>query len=278
MSLHSQISEAIEQNTLSGRLWLYSNYHCNLACRYCLTESAPSVPKRELSAEQLIDLAQQGHELGFTGIGITGGEPFLLPYLVDVLDEITQLLPVTLLTNGTLFNRRRLSELKRLVGRDLRMQISLDRPDPIENDRMRGPENFAKVVKAIPQLIDMGLHIRIATTIEEQSEAESLRLKELISALGIQEEDHIVRKVVSRGRAALEELGAPAPIEKLAPELTISVDGAFWSPFAPTYKNGKLQKDLLISTTIQPLSQPTRTLLDFMSSVPQEHDELEGFV
>jgi sulfatase maturation enzyme AslB (radical SAM superfamily) len=24
-----------------GRLWLYANYHCNLACRYCLTDSAP---------------------------------------------------------------------------------------------------------------------------------------------------------------------------------------------------------------------------------------------
>ena len=35
------VAAAIREGTLPGRLWLYANYHCNLTCAYCLTESAP---------------------------------------------------------------------------------------------------------------------------------------------------------------------------------------------------------------------------------------------
>lgn len=35
------IADAVRDGTLPGRVWLYSNYHCNLACSYCLTESSP---------------------------------------------------------------------------------------------------------------------------------------------------------------------------------------------------------------------------------------------
>ena len=46
--MSTAIADAIGAGTLPGRVWFYSNYHCNLACRYCLTESAPDVPRREL--------------------------------------------------------------------------------------------------------------------------------------------------------------------------------------------------------------------------------------
>lgn len=36
---------ALSDGTLGSRLWLYSNYHCNLACTYCLTESGPKVAR-----------------------------------------------------------------------------------------------------------------------------------------------------------------------------------------------------------------------------------------
>lgn len=30
------------------RLWLYTNFHCNLCCDYCCVSSSPSTPHREL--------------------------------------------------------------------------------------------------------------------------------------------------------------------------------------------------------------------------------------
>ena len=42
------IGDAIASRRLGPRMWLYSNYHCNLACRYCLTGSSPTSDRRML--------------------------------------------------------------------------------------------------------------------------------------------------------------------------------------------------------------------------------------
>jgi sulfatase maturation enzyme AslB (radical SAM superfamily) len=160
------ISEAVDAGQMSGMVWLYTNYHCNLACSYCLTESAPKVDPRLLERDQVMATATQARELGFAGLGITGGEPFLLPWLPDVIGEVARILPVTVLSNGTLFTDRMVERLRPLADLPVRIQISLDRPDPIPNDEMRGPRNFAKVMEAIPRLVDAGLTVRIATTLE----------------------------------------------------------------------------------------------------------------
>lgn len=264
---------------MSKRLWFYTNYHCNLTCAYCLTESSPSSPKRIFASQQMIAITKEAAALGFESIGITGGEPFLLPDLVDTLHEILEILPVTLLTNGTLFHEKRINELSALSGTNLRMQISLDYATPQANDAMRAQGNFEKVIQAIPKLLDIPLHIRIASTIDQQTPQEEEALSTLVHTLGIPKEDHIVRKIIHRGRAQSQGLGIKASIEELMPELTLTVDGAFWSPFAPTYKNGQLQKDLLVSTSIQPLTTPVDILLAYIAEIPYEANEhTAGFV
>ena len=279
MSRRESVREAMEESRMSKRLWFYSNYHCNLACTYCLTESSPSVPKRVFHPEEMISIAKQASELGFESIGITGGEPFLLPTLVDTLHSLLDILPVTLLTNGTLFHEKRIDELRSLAGRNLRMQISLDYATPQENDAMRASGNFEKVIQAIPKLLAIPLHIRVASTIDQHTPQEEEELNQLIQHLGVPKEDHIVRKIIHRGRAQSEGLGIQASIEELMPELTLTVDGAFWSPFAPTYKDGRLQKDLLISNTVQPLSAPVDILLSFIAQIPyQANEHTAGFV
>ena len=279
MSRRESVREAMEESRMSKRLWFYSNYHCNLACTYCLTESSPSVPKRVFHPEEMISIAKQASELGFESIGITGGEPFLLPTLVDTLHSILDILPVTLLTNGTLFHEKRIDELRSPAGRNLRMQISLDYATPQENDAMRASGNFEKVIRAIPKLLAIPLHIRVASTIDQHTPQEEEELNQLIQHLGVPKEDHIVRKIIHRGRAQSEGLGIQASIEELMPELTLTVDGAFWSPFAPTYKDGLLQKDLLISNTVQPLSAPLDILLSFIAQIPyQANEHTAGFV
>jgi len=73
------IASAVAEGRLPGRVWFYSTYACNLACTYCLTESAPGAPRRALAGETMVELAAQAAELGFTDLGVTGGEPFLSP-------------------------------------------------------------------------------------------------------------------------------------------------------------------------------------------------------
>jgi MoaA/NifB/PqqE/SkfB family radical SAM enzyme len=264
----SAVGEAISSGRLPGRVWLYSNYHCNLACSYCLTESAPDVAKRRLGGERMVALAQEATELGFNEVGVTGGEPFLEPDMPEIVGRLTEIVPVVVLTNGTLFTGRRLERMAPLGGADVRIQISLDSSDPVENDTMRGPDNFRKVVEAIPRLIELGIKVRIASTLEYVAETDLSKLCALHRELGVPDEDHIVRPIVRRGRAVDNDMGFSAAAGELPPELTITADGAFWSAFGPTVHGGRLDTDLLVTRTTSPLRIPATTMLRLIEDQP----------
>lgn len=257
-------AELISEGRLGDRLWFYTNYHCNLRCSYCLTESAPGVARRELEAERIIAMAREGAGLGFQSFGITGGEPFLRDDLVAIVAELAALRPTLILSNATVFNTRRLRELQALEGLPVSVQISLDRPDPDKNDEMRGPGNFRKVVEAIPRLIERGIGVRLATTLDDPDaadEREMERLCELHRSLGVPDCDHVVRPVIRRGRAIGNEIGRDVVFEDFEPELTITADGAFATPFGPTVTGGRLDTDLLVTRTTSPLDVPASALM-----------------
>ena len=275
----SALATSLEAGRLTPRVWFYANYHCNLRCSYCLTESGPGVPRRELGPERMLALAREARDLGFTELGVTGGEPFLLDYLPELLGEMARILPVLVLSNATVFNARRLRALEPLADLPVRIQISLDHPDPVENDAMRGPENFAKVVRAVPELIARGIGVRIATTLEDPDAvdpAESERLCALHRSLGVPDEDHIVRPIIRRGRADTGDLGVAAGFEQLDPELTITADGAFASPFGPTVRGGRMDTDLLVTRTIAPLRRPAEALAGVVEGSPPGTDTRLG--
>jgi MoaA/NifB/PqqE/SkfB family radical SAM enzyme len=267
------IADAIADGRLPGRVWLYSNYHCNLACSYCLTESSPRSDRRQLTAETMMTVAQQAAELGFTGLGVTGGEPFLLPWLPATVAAMADILPIVLLTNGTLMAGDRIDRANVLAHPNAAVQISLDSHLPDVNDMARGPDNFDKVIDAVPRLIERGIRVRIATTVGGALDDPALDpLRALVRSLGVREEDHLVRPIVRRGRADEEGLGLMATASDIPSELTITADGAFWGSFGPTVRAGRLDTDLLLTRTILPLSIPANALLAAIEGAPPGND------
>ncbi len=271
--MSSAVAEAVEAGVLPGRVWLYSNYHCNLACSYCLTESAPGVAKRQLTADDMVRVADEAAALGFTGLGVTGGEPFLAPTMASTLVRLAERLPVVALSNGTLFEGRRLDALAPLADADVAIQVSLDSADPDVNDAARAPDNFAKVVDAIPRLVERGIAVRIATTVDERDADDLARLCKLHRDLGVSDDHHIVRPVVRRGRAVDSGIGVTATNADLPAELTITADGAFWSPFGPTVHDGVVDTDLLVTRTTAPLATPASALLALVEGSPPGGDQ-----
>jgi MoaA/NifB/PqqE/SkfB family radical SAM enzyme len=270
----SAVAEAIRSGDLPGRVWFYSNYHCNLSCTYCFTESSPSAPKRALPPEQIVRLAQQAHALGYTDFGLTGGETFLVPQIVDVAKELGALGPTILITNGTVFGPKRFARATELAGHDVALQISLDAPEPDLNDEMRGPENFRKVTEVIPRLVDAGVRVRIATTVEPDrlDREQHDRLCELHRSWGIPDEDHVVRPVIARGRAIDEGIGQELAFHQYPAELTISVDGAYWGAFGPSFNGGVGDTDLLLTRTIEPIATAADALLRVAGGRPDGAD------
>jgi MoaA/NifB/PqqE/SkfB family radical SAM enzyme len=271
--MKADLGTAVAEGRMGDRLWLYATYHCNLACVYCLTESHPRIAERRaLSRETMATAAREAKELGFGSVGITGGEVFMLPDFAETMIEIAGMLPVVALTNGTLFTERLLSRLEPLADLPAAFQVSLDSDEPARNDAFRGPENFAKVMEALPRLLERGIEVRIATTVEYQTEDELERVCALHRRLGIPDEHHIVRPVVRRGRAAVQEMGTELGPSDVLPELTLTADGAFMHPFAPTVRHGVTDVDLLVSRQIAPLEVPARKLLRIVAEQPLGDD------
>jgi hypothetical protein len=111
---------------LGARLWLYTNFDCNLRCDYCCVRSSPEAPRRALGLERVRQIASEAAGLGVSEIFVTGGEPFLLPEIGGILAACTAAAPTTVLTNGMLLVGRRLETLRALPRDRPTLQISLD--------------------------------------------------------------------------------------------------------------------------------------------------------
>ena len=271
------IADAVASGELPERVWLYSNYHCNLSCSYCLTESSPRSERRQLTSEQMLAVATQARALGFRALGVTGGEPMLLPWLPETVRAMADELPLVLLTNGTLLSGARIERAVVLAHPDIAVQISLDSHLPDVNDMARGPDNFAKVVEAVPRLLERGIRVRIATTTESPDDDPLLDpLRELVARLGVRSDDHLIRPIVRRGRADEHDLGVAAVARDIPSELTITSDGAFWGSFGPTVRAGRLDTDLLLTRTILPLEVPALALLSAVRGLPPGTDSKLG--
>ncbi|HEU0317808.1 MAG TPA: radical SAM protein, partial [Solirubrobacteraceae bacterium] len=89
------------------RLWIYTNFHCNLACSYCAVASSPGARPRSLGLDRLRAVVDEAVGEGFTELYLTGGEPFALPEIGAILAYAAARLPTVCLTNAMLFDTGR---------------------------------------------------------------------------------------------------------------------------------------------------------------------------
>src|SRR5437016_9757877 len=127
-----------EERPVGSRLWLYTNFDCNLSCDYCCVRSSPKAPRRELGLARVKRIAREGAELRVKEIFVTGGEPFVLPDVGEILLACAAAAPTTVLTNGMLFAGRRIESLLALPRDRIVLQISLDSATPERHDLHRG--------------------------------------------------------------------------------------------------------------------------------------------
>ena len=79
---------------LVPRLWVYTNYDCNLTCSYCVAMSGPRVERRGLSMPIFRRVIDEASEYGIREVFLTGGEPFILPDIGDRIRYAAEAPPV----------------------------------------------------------------------------------------------------------------------------------------------------------------------------------------
>jgi MoaA/NifB/PqqE/SkfB family radical SAM enzyme len=235
-----------------SKLWLYTNYDCNLRCSYCVAESHPRAPRRALPPEIICRLIDEAVPLGFDHFFFTGGEPFLLDDIYALLAYASERAETTVLTNAVLLRGNRLERLKAVNNANLVTQVSLDGAAPEQHDPYRGAGTWRKAVEGIRLLLDAGLRVRIATTETAANAAHLPELAEFRRTLGIGDDDHIVRLLARRGFSAE---GIEVETALLVPEVTVTVDGVFWHPLASPSSG-----DMLVSRDLFPLAEALRRI------------------
>jgi pyruvate-formate lyase-activating enzyme/TusA-related sulfurtransferase len=232
-----------EDRPLGSRLWLYTNFDCNLSCDYCCVRSSPKAPRRPLGIERVRRIAIEAAELGVNEIFVTGGEPFMLADIGEIITACAAAAPTTVLTNGMLFAGSRLATLRSLSRERVTFQISLDSPTPELHESHRGKGTWARTWKGIELVRAEGFRVRLAATVSTDLEAEEFR--SFLDAHQVGEENRVIRRIALRGSAIQ---GIALAKADLVPEVTLTAEGVFWHPV------GAEDDDLLVSREIFPLA------------------------
>src|SRR3954470_14997145 len=120
------------------------SYQCPLHCPYCSNpvEIGGERYRSELTPDHWIRVFGEARRLGVLQLALTRGEPMLRRDLVALCAGARDAgLCSSLVTAGPLFTPERAQALK-AAGLD-HVQISIQSPDPEENDRIAGNRSFA---------------------------------------------------------------------------------------------------------------------------------------
>jgi MoaA/NifB/PqqE/SkfB family radical SAM enzyme len=249
------------QPAFQWKLWIYTNYDCNLKCSYCVAKSGPSVPRRALGSTNVGRLVDEAVSLGFSDIFFTGGEPFILDDIYEMLAYSAARLKTTVLTNAMLLRGSRLEKLisvaERVPAEKLVVQVSLDGGRPDDHDAYRGKGTWEKTVEGILLLQEQGFRVRIGTTETPVNSPHLEKLCEFHRSLGIPDEDHFVRPLARRG---FSREGLELDMGNLVPEVTVNLDGVFWHPLST-------DADMQVSRKLFPLVESVDKIREHLSTI-----------
>ena len=179
-------------------LWFHSGTNCNLRCPFCLEGSKPGDNRIEfLTLADARRFIAEALELDVHKFSFTGGEPFVNPEFVAILDAALEHRPCLVLTNATEPLMNQMAEVLRLRDKPhpLRFRVSLDHPDPAKHDESRGKGNFKKALGTLGRLHRAGFGVSIARLMPagEDSAAVDRAYAPYFAAAGVPEDIAIIK-------------------------------------------------------------------------------------
>ncbi|MEM2900975.1 MAG: viperin family antiviral radical SAM protein [Thermoplasmata archaeon] len=152
--------------------WHITN-RCNMNCVYCFAKFKKI--DRILPKESALKIPRQLVELGIKKINISGGEPFLYPYLNEVIKECKKCgLTVAIISNGTILTSSLIKEISEYVDW---LGLSLDSC----NEETQTKLGRGKCIK-IPTFLELaklikkeGIRLKINTVVTKLNVHEDMR-------------------------------------------------------------------------------------------------------
>ena len=189
------------RGAIGERVWLYSNYHCNLRCGYCLTESAPR--SREADHErrgEMVESPNRRGSLGFRALGVTGGEPFLVPEMPELLGDWRRGCPSSSSATRRC-SRETADPHAAALGRAGASQVSLDSAEPDVNDGCAHRTTSKRSWPQSPRSSTPASPCASRRPATRTRRAQMERCARCTARWVCPDADHVVRPIVRRGRA-----------------------------------------------------------------------------
>jgi uncharacterized Fe-S cluster-containing radical SAM superfamily protein len=150
-------------------LWFNTGTLCNLTCRNCYIESSPRNDR--LAYLTMADVETYLDEIARDRlptklIGFTGGEPFMNPHIIAMLESVlSRGLDALVLTNAMKPLRKLRPEMLALrehYGDRLTIRVSLDHHDPAIHEQERGQRSWAPALDGLIWLARNGFKLDVA--------------------------------------------------------------------------------------------------------------------
>lgn len=150
-------------------LWLNTGTLCNLACVNCYIESTPKNDRLVyLTIDEVVEYLDEIKREGMPTkeIGITGGEPFMNPDIIKIIDTCLErgfnLLVLTNAMRPMMKCCDDLLALKDKYGAQMTLRVSVDHFNRKMHEEERGKNSWEPMMKGLKWLVDNNFSIDIA--------------------------------------------------------------------------------------------------------------------
>jgi len=181
LNFRSRIQKIAQKSSLPLRMMFELTYRCNFSCGYCYLplDYRGKSQEEELSTRQIFSILSQLAEMGCFYLGLTGGEPFIRPDILDILWFAKKKgFEIIIHTNASLIDKKIAQELGRIRPNKIDITLAaLSRP---VFKRICGKaQDRDKVLEAIKLLDQEKINLGFKTCVLK----ENFRQIEKISAL-----------------------------------------------------------------------------------------------
>lgn len=159
-------------------------YRCPLSCRHCFLSAGHG---SSMKSEELFVLAADlVDRVGIRGVQLTGGEPFVHPDVLELVEFFVEnRVAVTITTSGMIDTEATRKCIRRIGGAKGSLQVSVDGLRESHN-RIRGNGNsFSKAVSTISYSVAQKVPVAVAVSLLDQSEQEIKDLAIVMREIGV---------------------------------------------------------------------------------------------
>jgi radical SAM protein with 4Fe4S-binding SPASM domain len=191
------------------KIWVQATTRCNMDCVQCYDDvCSPEGRSDELTLEEHKALVDYYVDNGIMHVFYEGGEPFLRPDFLDLVEYSGRRLMTWIRTNGTLLDQ---PTVDRLVSAGVNtVVVDLFAAQKETHERITGlPGSYDLAVDGIKRLVDSPIKVIMACIVNRHSAPELQEYTELASSLGVPRVGCLRLYPLGRARQNWSQLSMP---------------------------------------------------------------------